>query len=101
DLPKFLSEVVPQLQYCAATCHSGMQPKPTAAMNLSKLAMMPPDAACAQVRVRIHPGDPETSDILVVTDPSKQIAHGYKFAGNKTKYSAFKAAVSPWINSEK
>jgi hypothetical protein len=99
--PKFLSEVVPQLQYCADTCHAGKEAKPTAAMNLSKLAMMPPEAACAQVRARIHPGDPETSDIIVVTDPSKQIAHGYKFAGNKTKYSAFKAAVSPWINSEK
>lgn len=98
---KFLSEVVPHLQYCADTCHAGKEAKPTAAMNLSKLAMMPPDAVCAQVRARIHPGDPETSDILVVTDPGKQIAHGYKFAGNKTKYSAFKAAASPWINSEK
>lgn len=99
--PKFVSEVVPQLKYCADNCHAGQEAKPTAAMNLSKLAMMPPDAACAQVRARIHPGDPETSDILVVTDPSKQIAHGYKFAGNKSKYSAFKAAVTPWINAEK
>ena len=65
------------------------------------MMMMPVDAACAQVRARIHPGDPETSDILIVTDPSKQVAHGYKFAGNKSKYSAFKAAVSPWINAEK
>ena len=98
---KFLTDVVPQLQYCAATCHSGMQDKPTAAMNLSKLAMMPVDEVCATVRARIHPGDPDTSDILVVTDPGKQVAHGYKFAGNKSKYSAFKTAVSPWINLEK
>lgn len=101
NISKFVSEVVPQLQYCATKCHSGMVEKPTAAMNLSKLALMPPEAACAQVRARIHPGDPETSDILVVTDPGKQVAHGYKFAGNKSKYSAFKAAVTPWINSEK
>jgi hypothetical protein len=98
---QFVKEVIPQLQYCAATCHSGMKDKPTAAMNLSQLMMMPVDAACAQVRARIHPGDPDTSDILIVTDPSKQVAHGYKFAGNKSKYSAFKAAVSPWINAEK
>ena len=101
SMAKFLSDVVPQLQYCAATCHSGMQDKPTAAMNLSKLAMMPVDEICATVRARIHPGDPDTSDILVVTDPGKQVAHGYKFAGNKGKYSAFKTAVSPWINLEK
>lgn len=100
-LPEFEASVIPQLKYCADTCHSGMQAKPTAAMNLSKLAMMPADEVCAQVLARIHPGDPETSDILVVTDPSKQVAHGYKFAGNKSKYSAFKAAVTPWINSEK
>ena len=101
NIAKFVSEVVPQLPYCATTCHGGKEAKPTAAMNLSKLDVMPPDAACSQVRVRIHPGDPETSDIVTVTDPSKQIAHGYKFAGNKSKYSAFKAAVTPWINSEK
>lgn len=97
----FLSAVVPQLQYCAATCHGGQQAKPTATMNLTKLAEMPPLNACAQVLARINPKGPDTSDILVVTDPSKQVAHGYKFAGNKTKYSAFKAAVMPWINSEK
>ena len=97
----FMKDVVPALQYCAATCHDGMQAKPTAAMSLAKLTMMPPDEVCARVRARIHPGDPETSDILVVTDPSKQVAHGFKFAGNKGKYSAFKTAVTPWINSEK
>jgi hypothetical protein len=96
----FLSAVVPQLQYCAAKCHGGQQVKPTATMNLKKLAEMPPLDACAQVLARIHPKDPDTSDILMVTDPSKQIAHGYKFAGNKTQYSAFKAAVTPWINAE-
>jgi len=96
----FLSAVVPQLQYCATNCHGGKEAKPTATMNLTKLAEMPPIAACAQVLARIHPKDPDTSDILMVTDPSKQVAHGYKFAGNKSKYSAFKAAVTPWINSE-
>ena len=101
SISKFVSEVVPQLQYCATNCHAGKEAKPTAAMNLSQLGLMPPNEACAQVRARIHPGDPDTSDIVVVTDPSKQVAHGYKFAGNKGKYSAFKAAVTPWINSEK
>jgi hypothetical protein len=97
----FAKDVIPQLQYCADTCHAGKQAKPTAAMSLENLMMMPVDEVCARVRARIHPGDPDTSDILVVTDPSKQVAHGYKFAGNKGNYSAFKTAVSPWINSEK
>ena len=97
----FLSAVVPQLQYCATHCHGGKEAKPTATMDLTQLAEMPPLDACAQVLVRINPKDPDASDLLVVTDPSKQVAHGYKFAGSKTDYSAFKAAVSPWINSEK
>lgn len=100
DPVKFMNEVVPQMQYCADTCHGGNNPQANATMDLSQLNADPPDAACAQVRARITPGDPEESQIIDVTDPTQQIQHMYKFAGNKNKYMTFKTAVSPWIISE-
>jgi hypothetical protein len=100
NLAGFKKEVVPQLQHCAMNCHSGMMMVPTAAMDLTQL-MAKPDIACAQVKARINPDDPPSSDMLIVTDPSKQVKHGYKFGGDKQQYGAFKTAVTPWIISEK
>lgn len=100
DVTTFQTEVVPQMTYCANTCHGGANAQANATMDLSELMAMPPDAACAQVRARITPGDPESSQILKVTNPQEQIVHMYKFMGNKTKYQAFKDAVTPWILSE-
>ncbi|MEZ4299284.1 MAG: hypothetical protein R3B70_30320 [Polyangiaceae bacterium] len=87
------------MQYCADTCHGGANEQANATMDLSGLNLDPPDAACARVRARITPGDPDGSQILIVTDPTQQVVHMYKFMGNKNKYSAFKTAVSPWILS--
>lgn len=98
---QFLAEVVPQLQFCASNCHGGTKTEAQAAMDLSELAAMPPEAACINVRSHIVPGDPESSPILIVTDPTAPAVHMYKFAGNKNKYAAFKQAVSPWIMAEK
>ncbi|MBK8252661.1 MAG: hypothetical protein IPK82_08335 [Polyangiaceae bacterium] len=100
DVTKFKNEVVPQMQYCADTCHGGANAQANATMDLSGLNADPPDAACAQVRKRITPGDPGNSQILIVTDPTQQAVHLYKFMGNKNKHAAFKTAVSPWILSE-
>jgi len=100
DLVTFQNAVVPQMQYCADTCHGGANPQANATMDLSKLLAIPPEAACAQVRARITPGDPANSQILIVTDPQQQAVHMYKFMGNKNNYAAFKAAVTPWISSE-
>lgn len=100
DVAKFSAEVVPQIQYCANTCHAGAKIQAKAAMDLSKLADMPPDHACTQVRARITPGNPDMSEMLIVTDPKQQAVHLYKFAGNNNNYMAFKAAVSPWIMAE-
>jgi len=100
DVLTFQNMVVPQMKYCADTCHGGANPIANATMDLSKLADDPPEAACAQVRARILPGDPANSQILIVTDPTQQVVHMYKFMGQTTKYAAFKDAVSPWINSE-
>ena len=100
DVQGFKDLVVPQMQYCADTCHGGANMVANATMDLSELNADTPDAACAQVRARITPGDPDQSRILIVTDPTQQAVHMYKFMGNKNKYMAFKQAVSPWIISE-
>ncbi|MFO0586165.1 MAG: hypothetical protein U0441_01435 [Polyangiaceae bacterium] len=99
-LAEFQQQVVPQIKYCADTCHGGPNVQATATMDLSKLMDDPPTDACAQVRARITPGDPEMSRIVIVTDPTQQAVHMYKFQGNKNKYQAFKDAVSPWITLE-
>ncbi len=96
-LSDFQQQVVPQLQYCADTCHGGANVQANATMDLSKLNADPPAEACAQVRARITPGEPDASRIVIVTDPTQQAVHMYKFKGNKNNYQAFKTAVSPWI----
>ena len=96
----FKDLVVPQMQYCADTCHGGANMVANATMDLSELDAAIPEAACAQVRARITPGDPDSSRIILVTDPTQQAVHMYKFMGNKNKHMAFKEAVSPWIISE-
>jgi hypothetical protein len=102
DVAKFQAEVVPQLQNwtCASQCHGGTNIAAQQMMDLSNLAAMPPDDACSQVRARIVPGNPDQSQILIVTDPTQQAVHLFKFAGNKNKYNTFKAAVTPWILAE-
>lgn len=96
----FQSNVVPAMQYCADTCHGGALELAQDTMDLSMLAAMPPDEACIQVRARIVPGDPASSPILLVTDPTKQAVHMYKFQGNLVKYNDFKTKVTPWIQAE-
>jgi hypothetical protein len=102
DVATFQSDVVPQLMMwpCASMCHGGTNVAAQQQMDLSMIAAMPPDAACAQVLARITPGDPTTSQILVVTDPTQQAVHLFKFAGNTNNYNTFKAAVTPWIMAE-
>lgn len=89
--------------YCAQNCHGGNKPQAKGAMDLSGLLARPPDyeAACAAMRARITPGDPESSQILIVTNPTQvQVVHMYKFAGNLADYNSFKAKMSPWILAE-
>jgi hypothetical protein len=100
SLDTFKNEVVPAMQYCAETCHGGKNVDANATMDLSKLNDPNPVEACAQVRARITPGDPANSQIVIVTDPTQQAVHMYKFKGNISNYNAFKNAVTPWIQAE-
>lgn len=103
NVAKFQAEVVPQLGGmwpCATMCHAGGNIAAQQQMDLSNLAAMPPDDACAQVRARIDTMNPDNSQIFVVTDPTQAAIHLFKFAGNKNNHTSFKTAVTPWILSE-
>ncbi|MRG93532.1 hypothetical protein [Polyangium spumosum] len=100
DLAMFKANVAPAMQTCMMKCHGGTNPQAKGTMDLSELNAMMPDAACQEVRARIKPGDPATSQILQVTDPVQPIVHMYKFDGDLNAYNAFKAKVEPWIMAE-
>ena len=68
-------------------------------MDLSKLNS-DPAAACAQVRLRTIPGDPENSQIVVSTHPGSNSTHKFRFNGNNSAYANFVAGVTPWIQLE-
>lgn len=98
-LATFQADVAPALGVCATTCHGGANAQAAGAMDLSKLAT-DPAAACKQVRARIKPGNPDGSQILIVTNPLDVSAHLFKFQGSISSFNAFKSTVSPWINEE-
>lgn len=100
DITSFHDNVVPAMQYCKDNCHGGTNPQAKNTMDLSGLNAATPTDACVQVRARITPGDPDTSPILIVTNPQEPVYHMYKFSGNVNKYNSFKDNVSPWIVSE-
>ena len=100
DLVTFQQQVVPAMQTCMMKCHGGTNPQAKGTMDLSELNAMMPTAACQEVRARIKPGDPATSQILQVTDPVQPIVHMYKFDGDLNAYNAFKTKVEPWIMAE-
>ncbi|MDI1475589.1 cytochrome c [Polyangium sp. y55x31] len=100
NLTLFQQEVVPVMQTCMMKCHGGANPQAKGTMDLSELNAMMPTAACQEVRARIKPGDPATSQILQVTDPVQPIVHMYKFDGDLNAYNAFKTKVEPWIMAE-
>jgi hypothetical protein len=100
DLATFTMKVVPAMQTCMAECHGGKNPQAKGTMDLSELNLPTPEAACIQVRARITPGEPETSQIIRMTDPGGVEVHMYKFLGDLNKYDAFKTKVSPWIEAE-
>ena len=80
-------------------CHGGGNAAAQGAVDMSDLND-DPAAACAQIRYRVKPADPGTSQIFITTDPNGNAAHPFKFAGNVDNFNAFKNAVSTWIASE-
>lgn len=100
DVDAFKSNAVPAMQVCADTCHGGEDPDAQDTMDLSGIDDSFPEEACGQVRARITPGDPDASQIVVVTDPGQPVVHKFKFMGVTANHQSFKEAVTPWIMAE-
>jgi hypothetical protein len=100
DVQSFKDNVVPAMQVCAQQCHGGEDEQAQDTMDLALLNAASPEEACGQVRARITPGDPDASQIVIVTDPAESVVHKFKFMGAPSAHAAFKTAVTPWILAE-
>lgn len=98
-LEEFSETVAPAMQVCASNCHGGTNAQAQGAMDLSELGSND-ELACRQVRARIKPGNPATSQITIVTNPLDPSAHLFKFSGSSSNYNTFKETVTPWIEAE-
>lgn len=95
----FETVAVPQLEANCRSCHDGTNADANAAFDMSQLGT-DNFAACVQVRNRVNPADPGTSQIFINTDPVGAAAHPFKFNGDAAAFTAFRDAVSPWIAAE-
>jgi hypothetical protein len=59
-----------------------------------------PAKACAQIKNRVSPADPPSSQIFITTDPGGNAAHPFKFGGNADTFNNFRNSVSTWIAAE-
>ncbi len=99
DLTAFNSAAAPQFQNRCFGCHGGGNPAANAAVDMSALSTNPA-AACAQIKNRVKPADPASSQIFITTDPGGNAAHPFKFGGNATQFQNFESAITPWIMGE-
>ena len=98
-LSDFQSDAKPQFQNNCFSCHGGGNAMAKAAVDMSKLGT--DDAtACAQIKNRVNPDDPASSQIFVTTKYNGNAAHPFKFNGSQGNYNNFVSAVSPWIGME-
>jgi cytochrome c553 len=98
NVPSFEANASGWLNTCAA-CHNGTDSQAFAAVDMSKLST-DPAIACGQVRNRVNPSKPASSQIFVTTDPNGNAAHPYKFNGDVASYNNFRDAMSLWIMTE-
>jgi hypothetical protein len=99
DVASFTANAQMPLDQNCKSCHGGQNPAAQGAIDMSALDS-DPATACAQVRNRVSPGDPGSSQIFVTTDPNGNAAHPYKFGGSSAKFDAFMSALSTWIQAE-
>ena len=101
DLGSFMTNAKDQFNACLQ-CHGGANGQATSAVDMTGLVNdADVGAACAQIKNRVTPDDPPSSQLFVTTDPDGNAAHPYKFGQNKTAFNGFKSAVSTWISAEK
>ncbi len=100
DVDSFSANAEPLLQQNCASCHGGANAQAKGAVDMSGLGS-DPAGACSQVKNRVSPLDPASSQLFVTTDPGGNAAHPFKFGGSAAKFDAFKGSVSQWISAEK
>jgi hypothetical protein len=99
DVASFMTNAQPLLKSNCVTCHGGANAQAKGAVDMSALDS-DPAAACGQVKNRVNPGDPPSSQLFITTDPNGNAAHPYKFGGNDQNFSNFVTSVSKWIVAE-
>lgn len=99
DVGSFTANAQGQFSQRCGGCHGGGNAAAQGAVDMSDLND-DAAAACGQIRYRIKPADPPTSQIFITTDPNGNAAHPFKFGGNVDNFNAFKNAVSTWIAAE-
>jgi hypothetical protein len=99
DVNSFMSNAQGPLKNNCTSCHGGGNAQAKGAIDMSSIDS-DPAAACAQVKNRVNPASPGTSQLFITTDPGGNAAHPYKFGGTSSKFDAFKSSVSMWIQAE-
>lgn len=101
DIDSFTTNAKDQFGQCLQ-CHGGANGQATSAVDMTGLVNdADVEQACAQIRNRVSPDDPPSSQLFVTTDPGGNAAHPYKFGQNQNAFNGFKNAVSIWIAAEK
>ena len=103
-LDAFTANAQPMLSNRCVTCHGGGNGIATAALDMTHVNDLAPDAqdaACGQIRNKVNFDNPAASSLFGLNAPSSNSNHPFKFAGDQSAYTAFVQSVSQWIVKEK
>ncbi|MDC3952475.1 hypothetical protein [Polyangium jinanense] len=99
DVASFDANAKQQFGACL-NCHGGGNGQAVAAVDMSGLNN-DSAKACGQIRNRVNPNDPASSQIFITTNPGGNAAHPFKFGGQSGAFNNFRDSVSIWIAAEK
>ena len=115
DVPGFIANAKPALDFCADNCHAGGDQMATNATNMVLLNSPDPmhqEEACGQILSRVYLQDPVNSGILLAPKVDSNTFHPYKFGDILmvppyttathpfATYQDFVDAILLWANSE-
>jgi len=103
DIASFKTNAQQNFQTNCGSCHNGNDANAKSAVDMTGMNSTD-DAtillACNQIKTRVNLTTPDQSGIFLAPDPANN-NHPFKFGGNVANYTAFKTAVTVWINAEK
>ncbi|MDI3283694.1 hypothetical protein [Polyangium sp. 15x6] len=99
DVASFDANAKQQFGSCL-NCHGGGNGQAVAAVDMTGLNN-DSAKACGQIRNRVNPNDPASSQIFITTNPGGNAAHPFKFGGQSGAFNNFRDSVSIWIAAEK